>query len=111
MKKEDKFKVLMRYEYVDLNQLKRMLYIIFSRNGNLFYINDDSEVIQKMDDKGKTFDVISQNKLDYIKYNSTELTKDGFEKIIKHLKSMNANLDKSKIKKIRRDIKISDIIN
>jgi len=105
MKSNDEIKVLMRYEYIDLHHIQRMVYIIFRRNGDLYYINDESEKVQKFD-----INFSDKSKTNYLKYNSHILNISKFKDIIKFLNDRQTKVEDENIKLIERELIIGDIL-
>jgi len=109
MKNKDKIKVLLRYEYVDIHTIERMLYIVFIRNRYLYYINDMASVITQIDDHDHDLETISKNKMEYIKYNSHVLTLEKLNEMVEFLKAW-GNIQEASIKYIKRSLKIQSLL-
>lgn len=114
MKSKDKIKVLLRYEYLDVHHLERMLYVVFFRNGNLYFINDKASIITEIDDEHHSLKSISARKAEYLKYNSEILTLKKLNKMLAFLKIMDSvhyiSDFNETVKSIKRSLKIRNLL-
>ena len=110
MKSKNKIKVLLRYEYLDVHSIERMLYIVFIRNRYLYYINDKASIITQIDDHDHEFEAISNDKMKYIKYNSKVLTLKKLNEMVSFLKIMQGDIQEASVKSIKRSLKIQNLL-